>query len=204
MICQSFDTTRHYREEHNMVIEKRDRTLLVMLFYQNGSKSRSASREFRQMKGLRRGPMSTNGLKKKMVKFENTGDFSVAPGIGRWSIPMEVVDKVAVAVADRVECTPNSASSAQVVSHELGVPWSTVKKILRCILHRYPTRFRLSSNWNPMIHSNILILPFSFWHECKCMTYGQRIFCGLTRHTLHWKVQWICRTVKYRVQLNRL
>ena len=40
-----------------------------------------------------------------------------------------------------------------------------------------------------MICSNILILPFSFWHEWKWMTCGQRIFCGLTRHTLHWKVQ---------------
>ena len=67
-----------------------------------------------------------------------------------------------------------------------------------------PTRFRLCSNWNTMICSNIWILPFGFWHEWKWMTCGQKIFCGLTRCTLYWKVQWIRRTVKYRVQLPRV
>ena len=54
--------------------------------------------------------MSTNGLKKMIMKFENTGDFSVAPGKGRQLIPLEVVDEVAV--ADRAEHDPNSATSA--------------------------------------------------------------------------------------------
>ena len=65
--------------------------------------------------------MSTNGLKKKIMKFENTGDFRVTPERGRRPIPVEVVDEVAV--ADRA---PNSATSARAVSHELGVPWPTV------------------------------------------------------------------------------
>ena len=72
MICQSFDTTRHSREEYNIVNEKRDRALLVKLFYVNSSKSSAALREYRHMKGLRRGHISTNGLKKMMMKFENT------------------------------------------------------------------------------------------------------------------------------------
>ena len=37
-----------------------------------------------------------------------------------------------------------------------------------------------------MIRSYVLILPSSLCHEWKWMTCGQRIFCGLTRHTLHW------------------
>ena len=41
---------------------------------------------------------------------------------------MEVVDEVATAVADHAECAPNSATSARAVSHELGVPRSTIKK----------------------------------------------------------------------------
>ena len=81
--------------------------------------------------------MSTNGLKKMMMKFENIGDFGVAPGRGRRPIAMEVVGEVVVAVADRAERAPNSATSARAVSRELGVPWSTVRKILRCILHWY-------------------------------------------------------------------
>ena len=89
-----------------MVIEKRDRALLVKLFYLDGSKSSAALREYRRMKGLRRGPMSTNWLKMMMImmvmmimmmmmmKFENTGDFGVATGRGRRPIPMEVLTKL--------------------------------------------------------------------------------------------------------------
>ena len=109
MICQSLYTTRHYREEHNMVFEKRDLALLLKLLCLNGSKSSATVREYRRMKGLRIGPMSTNGLTKKMMKFGNTGDFGVAPGRGRGPILMEVVYEVSVAVADRA---PNSATSA--------------------------------------------------------------------------------------------
>ena len=132
-----------------MVIEQRDHVLLVKLFYFNGSKSSAALREYRCMKELRRGPMSTNGLKKMMMKFENTGDFGVAPGRGRRPIPMEVVDKVAVAVADHAEHTPNSATSAQAVSHELGIPWSTVRKILQCILHWYSYKIQIEQQLKP-------------------------------------------------------
>ena len=141
MICQSFDTTRHYREEQNTVIEKRDRALLVKLFYLNGSKSSAALREYRRMKGLRRGPMSTNGLKKMVMKFESTGDFGVAPGRGRWPIPMEFVDEVAVAVADRAERAPNSATCARAVSRELVLPWSTVRTLPNVISIQWIKRF---------------------------------------------------------------
>ena len=48
---------------------------------------------------------------------------------------MEVVDEDAMAVADPAERAPNSATSARAVSRELGVPWLTLRKILRCILH---------------------------------------------------------------------
>ena len=117
-----------------MVIEKRDRALLVKLFYLNASKSSAVLREYRRMKGLRRGPMSTNEVK-KMMKFENTGHFGVAPGRGRRPIPMDV--DVAVAVADRAERAPNSATNARAVLREFGVSWSTVRPIQRCILHWY-------------------------------------------------------------------
>ena len=57
-----------------------------------------------------------------MMKFDNNGDFGVALRRGRRSIPMEVVDEVAVAVADRAERAPNSATSAGAVPRELDVP----------------------------------------------------------------------------------
>ena len=65
--------------------------------------------------------MPTTGL--KIRKFKDTGELGVAPERERRPIPMEVVDKVAVAIADYAACVPNSATSAQWVSCEL------------CILH---------------------------------------------------------------------
>ena len=62
---------------------------------------------------------------------------------------MEVVDKVAVAVADRAECAPNFATNARAVSCELGVLWSTVRKILRCILHWYPYNIQIVQQLKP-------------------------------------------------------
>ena len=110
MKFQSIDTTNH-REDHNVAIQKRDREPF---------KSSAVLKEYLRMKGLRRGPMPKNGLKIMMMKFENTGDFGVAPGRGRRPIPMEVVDEVAVAVVDRAECAPNSTTRARAVSRKLG------------------------------------------------------------------------------------
>ena len=126
-----------------MVIEKRDRALLVKLFYLNVSKNSAALREYRLMKGLRRDSTSTNGLKKKVMKFENAGDFGVAPGIGRRPILMGDIDEVAVVVSDRAE------HSTSVVSREMGVPWSTVRKILYCILHWYPYKIQIVQQLKP-------------------------------------------------------
>ena len=105
-----------------------------------------ALREYRCINGLRRGPMLANGLKKMMMKFENTGDFGVAPGRGRQPIPMEVVDEVAVAVADRA---PNFATSAQAVSHEWVSHGQQLEKFYATFYTGTPTRFRLCSNEAP-------------------------------------------------------
>ena len=146
--------------------------LWIQFSYLNSSKSSAALREYRRVKGLRRGPMSTNGLR-KMMKFENTGDFGVAPGRGRRHIPMEV-DQVSVTVADRTESAINSATSTRAVSRELGVPWST-EKFCAAVSTGTPSRLRLCSNWNPH-DPQVLIFPFSFWHEWKWMTRVQRIY----------------------------
>ena len=101
--------------------------------------------------------MSTNGLMKMMMKFKNTGD-GIAPGRGRRPIPMEVVNEVAMVVPDRAERALNSATSARVVSRELGVPWST-KKFSTAFYAGTPTRFRLCCNLKP---HNLQHLDFAF------------------------------------------
>ena len=123
------------------------------------------------------------------MKFENTGYFGVASDRGRRPIPIQVVGKVAVAVADRAECAPNSATSARTVSRELGTPWPTVRKILRCILHWYPYKIQIVQQLKPHDPHQCLDYSLQFMAQMKWMTCGQRKFCGLTRHTLHWKVQ---------------
>ena len=94
-----------------------------------------------------------------MMKGKNIGDFGVAPGRGRWPIPMEVVDEFAVAVTDDAERAPNSATRARAVSHELGVPWSTVRKILCCILQWYP--YKIQIVWQLKPHNLQQCLDFA-------------------------------------------
>ena len=197
MICQSFDTTRHYREEHKMIIEKRDRALLVKLFYLKGSKSSATLKEYRRMKGLWRGPMSANGLKMMMMmKFENTGDFSVVPERGRQSIPMEVVDEVALAVADHAEHAPNSATSARVMSHELSVPWSKVRKILCYMLHWYPYKIPIVQQLKPHDSQQHLdfALRFLAWMEVDAMWSKNILWTDKSHFTLEGAVNTLyCR-----------
>ena len=102
-----------------------------------------------------------------MKKFENTGDFSVAPGRGMWPIPKEVYDEVAMAAADCAERAPNSATSVRAVSRELGVPWWTVKKILHCILHWYPYKIQIVQQLKPHDPQRHLdfALQFLAWME---------------------------------------
>ena len=128
-----------------MIIEKRDRALLVKLFYLNGSKSSAGVREYHRIKGLRGGPMSTKGLK-KMMKFENTGDFGVASGRGSRPIPVEVVDEVSVAVAHRAERAQNSATSTRACNENLMSHGQQLEIFCAAFYTGTPTRFRLCSN----------------------------------------------------------
>lgn len=66
-----------------MALEKKDRALLVKLFYQNGGNLSTALREYRRLKCLRKGPMSRQALKKMIQKFEETGDLGVMRRRGR-------------------------------------------------------------------------------------------------------------------------
>ncbi|GFW91415.1 uncharacterized protein TNCV_3375811 [Trichonephila clavipes] len=67
------------REEVVYALTKKDRTLLVKLFYQNGSNHLAALLEYRRLKDLRKGPISKIGLRKMTMKFEETGNLGVLP-----------------------------------------------------------------------------------------------------------------------------
>ncbi|GBM22131.1 hypothetical protein AVEN_266490-1 [Araneus ventricosus] len=59
-----------------MPLEKKEPALLMKLFYQNGSNLSTALREYRLLKGLRKGSMSRQALK-KITKFEETRELGV-------------------------------------------------------------------------------------------------------------------------------
>ncbi|KAG8175118.1 hypothetical protein JTE90_026987 [Oedothorax gibbosus] len=68
-----------------------DRALLVKCYYECDSNERRALQKFRTVRGKRRGPMTSQGLRKMMAQFQATGLLSVAPGRGRNSVTKEAV-----------------------------------------------------------------------------------------------------------------
>lgn len=52
-------------------------------------------RAYRRLKELRKGPMSKNGLKKIIRKFEKPGDLDVLAGSGRKPVANETVEEIA-------------------------------------------------------------------------------------------------------------
>jgi len=56
-----------------MTVPLTDRALLVKLYYQNHDSSATALRRFRKLKNFKSGPMTTEGLRKMVLKFEQTG-----------------------------------------------------------------------------------------------------------------------------------
>ena len=115
-----------------------ERALIVKLFYENQGNAVAALREFRRRKKLRRGPMSPQGVRDMISRFETTGSLGVQRGRGRKPIGAEVVSEVATAVVEQSLTNDRGISSARAVSRQLDVSYGTVWKILRKIVHFFP------------------------------------------------------------------
>ena len=63
-----------------MTLTMKDRALLLKLFYKNVECALTAIRRFWTLKS---GPITTNGLRKVIAKFGETGSLDVKPGRGR-------------------------------------------------------------------------------------------------------------------------
>ena len=76
------------------------------------------------------------GFKKKKLiqKFEETGDLGVMRGRGRTLILNENVEEVAFDIVKRKSSSQFSLSRTQAVLHDLSLPWSIVRKILKSSL----------------------------------------------------------------------
>ena len=113
--------------------------------------------------------MSTNGLNNMMMmmKFEITDDIDVAPGRGKLPIPLKVVDDTFMAEVDRAERDPISIISARAVSRELGFPWPSVRKILRCFLEWYPYKIQIVQQLKPRDSQQRLDFALQFLARMK-------------------------------------
>ncbi|GBM05025.1 hypothetical protein AVEN_60221-1 [Araneus ventricosus] len=121
------------KTDHIWIHSQKDWTQLVKLFYKNGDCAAIALKKFRTLKGLRSGsgPTTAFGLKKIIDKFEETGSFDAKCGRGKKTIASMSVEDVATALQEE-------SSSALGISRTLGMPVSTVRKILQNILQSYP------------------------------------------------------------------
>lgn len=117
-----------------------ERALLVKFFYLNQCNASAALRAFRKHKKMRKGngPLSVNGLKAMVAKFEKTGSLKVQSGRGRKPVPQDTIEAVATAIVDRGQDNIAATSSARGVARNMDMPYSTVWKIVRKIIHFYP------------------------------------------------------------------
>ncbi|GBM40408.1 hypothetical protein AVEN_122628-1 [Araneus ventricosus] len=117
-----------------MSLEKKERSLLTKLFHENDSNLSTALREYRRFKGLQKGPMSRQALKKMITKCEDAGELGVLKGRWRKQLSSETAEEVVLAVVERASGSQYSSTSARAVSRDLSLPWSTVRKVLRYIV----------------------------------------------------------------------
>ena len=126
-----------------MGLDMVSRTLLVKLFYQNNN-AVTALRVHRRIKGIRRGPLSVPRLKNMIRRFELNGDLGIASGRARRTNAPEIVEENIVAMDENVGRNVRTLSSARVVSQELNIPWSIVRKVLRTIVKWYPYKLHIT------------------------------------------------------------
>ena len=97
-----------------MSLTKKDRVLLIKLFYQNGGNLSIALPEYRRLNCLRKGSMSKQALKKMVQNFKEIEDLSVMRGRRRKRISNEILE-VAYAVVESESGSRCSASSNRAV-----------------------------------------------------------------------------------------
>lgn len=125
-----------------MAVTMQDRAFLVKCYYECDSNERRALQRYRSVRGIRRGPMTPQGLRKMMAKFEATGLLSVAPGRGRKPASVETEEVVALAVEEATMESTHGTCSVRAVARRMDVPWSTVYKIVRKVLQFYPYKIK--------------------------------------------------------------
>ena len=104
-----------------MPLQKKDRALLIKLFYQNGSNSLVALRAYHRLKVLQKKSMWKNVLKKMIMKFEVIGDVRLLPEKERKSVANKTIEGVVTAAVERTSSFSYSSTSGRSVSRKLEI-----------------------------------------------------------------------------------
>ncbi|GFX08607.1 uncharacterized protein TNCV_4171061 [Trichonephila clavipes] len=115
-----------------------DRALLVKLFYQNDNSAIVALRKFRNLKGMRKGPLTAINLQLMVTKYEETGSLNVRSGRGKKPVSAEAIEKVALQGEEDKSTNVLASTSVRRVAEALDLPRSTVQIVMRNILRYYP------------------------------------------------------------------
>jgi adenine/guanine phosphoribosyltransferase-like PRPP-binding protein len=83
------------------------------------------------------GPCSIKAMRVLVKKFEETGCVCDAPQSGRPPTTVETVSEIRQKITENAAINSHGISNACLVSQELGLPWSTVRKVLRKTLHMF-------------------------------------------------------------------
>ncbi|GFT23731.1 hypothetical protein TNCV_3511911 [Trichonephila clavipes] len=112
-----------------MVLPGKVRGELIKLYYQNGMNAAEALRVYHRNHRQRRGPGTLQALRELVRKFEDTGCTCNKPRSGRPTISEDVVMEVHHTV------TAGHTETAKRHSARVGYSSSTVRKLLRSVLH---------------------------------------------------------------------
>ena len=112
------------------------RVELIKLYYQNGMNAAEALRVYRHNHRQRRGPCTLQALLDLVRKFEDTGCTCDKPRSGRPTISADVVLEV------HHTLTAGHRETQRGIARVLDIPNTTVRALLRSVLHMFPYRFQ--------------------------------------------------------------
>ncbi len=117
-----------------------NKALLVRLYYENQHSESLAFRRYQSVRNVKKPPCTRQTLLNLVKKFEETGNLCDRKRSGRPQVQPEVIESIASAIDSQASSSELRIASAHMTSRSLGIPWSTVRKVLKVYLHRYPYR----------------------------------------------------------------
>ena len=89
----------------------KNRALFLKLYYKNDECALRAIMRFQTLKSTKSGPITTNGLRKIIAKFEETGSFDVKRGRGIQPVSPATVEDVATALQEQTSSDAGISSA---------------------------------------------------------------------------------------------